>query len=167
MTTMTTVALGLPNPWDVSYIKPKIMVFRKDLMPLTINYDTDVNTAVDQLKSDGFLPSKRIIFITHGFLDDIDTKWLHEMKDELLKVSDQTVALVGWGRGADVLPLRYRQSVANIETVGVWLSSYISQINRTINGVEIYGIGHSLGAHLIGIAGRNSYAFSRITGLKI
>jgi hypothetical protein len=51
---------------------------------------------VDQLKSNGFLPSKRIIFKTHGFLDDIDTKWLQEMKDQLLKVSDQTVALVGW-----------------------------------------------------------------------
>ncbi|CAG2182613.1 unnamed protein product, partial [Oppiella nova] len=87
------------------------------------------------------------------------------IKDELLRHSDQTVALVGWSRGAHLLPVRYRQAAANTETVGVWLAGYVQQMNLSIVGIEIWGIGHSLGAHVIGIAGRNSRAFARITGL--
>ncbi|CAG2122127.1 unnamed protein product, partial [Medioppia subpectinata] len=155
----------LPDPWTIDYIQPKIEVFRTGLPPVTITYDMTPDKAVDVLKTGGYLSANRIVIVTHGFENKIDTDWMIAIKEELLGQSDQTIALVGWSRGAHLLPVRYRQAAANVETVGLWLSGYAQQMNLSIPGLEIWGIGHSLGAHVIGIAGRNSHAFARISGL--
>ena len=156
----------LPQPWAVDYIQPILKVFRTGLQPMTITYDTEPDKAVDSLREGNYLSTSRIIFVAHGFQNSIDSDWMTTIKDQLIRQSDQTIALVGWGRGADLLPIRYRQSAANVESVGVWLASYAQQINHSIHGMEIWGIGHSLGAHVMGVAGRNSYCFNRITGIS-
>lgn len=158
---------SLPKPWSVDYIQPKIEVFRKSFDPMLITWDTTPDKAIESLKSAKYLDTNRIIFVVHGFENSIDTDWMLKIKDELIKQCDQTVALVGWGRGAHLLPIRYKQSAANTESVGIWLSAYAMQINHKITGIEIWGIGHSLGAHVVGIAGRYSYCFNRIAGLKL
>lgn len=157
---------SLPKPWSVDYIQPKIEVYRRD-KKMVITWQTTPEEAIESLKNGKFLDTNRIIFVVHGFENSIDTDWLGKIKVELLKQCDQTVALVGWGRGAHLLPIRYKQSAANTETVGVWLSAYAMQCNHSIAGLEIWGIGHSLGAHVLGIAGRYSYCFNRITGNSI
>ncbi|XP_054165925.1 phospholipase A1-like [Oppia nitens] len=156
----------LPDPWTVDQIQPKFEVFAVgSTKSVTITYDTPPDKAINELKSAGLLSTSRIIFVTHGFLNNVNTEWMIDIKDELIKQNDQTVALVGWGHGADLLPIRYRQAAVNIKPVGLWLAPYVQQINQTVHGMEIWGIGHSLGAHVMGMAGRTSNCFTRITGL--
>lgn len=96
------------------------------------------------------------------------------MKDEMINKEDQTVTIVGWGEGAN--QYRYKQAAANTQAVGSWLAEYVKAIKEKVespntdSNIYIWGIGHSLGAHLMGKAGRTSKIsdqpiFDRITGL--
>ena len=110
-----------------------------------------------------------MIFIVHGFTNDIDTPWIKEMKNAIFSMkSDCVVGMVGWGRGAELHYLRpghsYAQAVGNTMTVGKWLAKHVKAYKD--KGYETYGVGHSLGAHVMGIAGRNSQGkLDRISGL--
>ncbi|XP_070571975.1 phospholipase A1 1-like [Ptychodera flava] len=59
----------------------------------------------------------------------------------------------------------YRRAAATSQRVGAWLGQLAAAIKQTQPKIQIEGVGHSLGAHLLGKAGRSSRAFSRITGL--
>jgi hypothetical protein len=96
------------------------------------------------------------------------------MKDAMLSetaaeadpyAADQLIILVGWGNGADLLAIEYLQAGANIKPVGDWLAPIAAAIADHSPKLTIWGVGHSLGAHLLGIAGRKSGVFDRITGL--
>ncbi|CAG2121837.1 unnamed protein product [Medioppia subpectinata] len=96
---------------------------------------------------------------------------MHEMKDKMLEESEQTIAIVGWGKGSELAAFKYPQAAVNVEPIGVWLAGYVLEIKKKIGmKIKIWGIGLGLGAHLMGIAGRNSAvkncaSFARITGL--
>lgn len=60
---------------------------------------------------------------------------------------------------------RYLQAAANIQTVGAWLASHVSALKNLKPGLEIWAIGHSLGCHLLGIAGRKSGKLERISAM--
>ncbi|XP_070564507.1 phospholipase A1-like [Ptychodera flava] len=59
----------------------------------------------------------------------------------------------------------YHTAAATTQTVGKWLGDVAGKIKERQSTIVIQGVGHSLGAHLLGKAGRSSGAFSRITGL--
>ncbi|XP_070562305.1 phospholipase A1 VesT1.02-like [Ptychodera flava] len=59
----------------------------------------------------------------------------------------------------------YRRAAATTQTVGAWLGEISAVIKRRHPQIQIRGVGHSLGAHVLGKAGRESRVFSRITGL--
>lgn len=44
---------------------------------------------------------------------------------------------------------RYDLASRNIEVVGCWLGNYLRQMKRVNPEVQLWGIGHSLGAHLV------------------
>ena len=53
------------------------------------------------------------------------------------------------------------------KVVGAWLAKYAQALHDHQRGVYLRAIGHSLGAHTVGKAGRDSHgAFKRITGLN-
>lgn len=104
----------------------------------------------------------RVIFITHGFLSGDDEEWLIEMRDALLYVEDQIVAIVGWKGGADFTsnffqePNVYKQAAVNCLAVGKWVGQVATWLHTAMKrqgGGYLWGIGHSLGAHLMGMAG--------------
>lgn len=123
---------------------------------------------------------KQVLFVIHGYEDNIDTPWLYEMSDALLAVDDFTVIVTGWGKGADFW-VNYGQAASNTQTV----SAAVAQIAQKLRGEDelydlepqrisdpvieaaspyLYCIGHSLGAHVCGQAG-NDFKFNRISGL--
>ncbi len=79
------------------------------------------------------------------------------------------VILVGWGVGAKPswTPTHiYKQAAANTATIGNFVGKMAQKIKSNHPNVKIYGIGFSLGAHVMGFAGRTSSgSFDRITGL--
>lgn len=158
-----------PDPWELDKIKPKLYIYKKDRPVVEIDYQANMRLAVTDLYAKDYLQTNRLVIITHGFHNDITTPWLTSFKDKILNSThshndDQTVVLVGWGEGANILVIWYRQAAANVITVGDWLGNFTAIVHSFAPKLPIYGIGHSLGAHVVGIAGRNSRAFTRITG---
>jgi hypothetical protein len=82
------------------------------------------------------------------------------MKDELLKIENVNVIIVDWQGGA-ALP-NYLAAQANARTVGTKIGDFLT--NNLINTNLIHCIGHSLGAHACGFAGKR-IILARITGL--
>lgn len=162
--------LTMPDPWDIETIKPKLVFYHRNRPDIQATFDSNPREVALALLNGGFLDSARLVLITHGFHNNFDTDWLHSYKDDILnrtaanKGQEHTVAILGWGGGADLLVFRYRQAASNVMTVGHWLANYTRAISEVKRGLLIYGIGHSLGAHVMGVAGRESKALSRITG---
>jgi hypothetical protein len=160
------MTVQLPTPWSLNEIKPELFVYGPNNESTVISHEVNAKTAIAKLKESGFLSHPQIVFIAHGFWSNAKTQWLQDMKDKMIELTDQTVVIVGWGKGAELPAFKYPQSAANIEPIGVWLAAYVLEIKKKIgNKIKIWGIGHGLGAHLMGIAGRNCSAFSRITGV--
>ena len=111
---------------------------------------------------DSSIPTK---FIVHGFVDTINTvSWLKQMKDVLIGNEDTNVLLVDWS-GGNGLP--YTQATSNTQIVGIEISKMIDSIVSNQKGSlkDIHLIGHSLGAHICGYAGKRTQGIKRISGL--
>ncbi|XP_076440632.1 pancreatic lipase-related protein 2-like [Babylonia areolata] len=108
------------------------------------------------------LPVKVLI---HGFLQNDRSPWVLEMTHSLLEHENVNVITVSWGAGAG---FPYAQAVANTRVVGAELARLVRLIGQQ-KGVSLrrfHLIGHSLGAHVAGHAGRILRGqIARITGL--
>lgn len=162
----------LPEPYPISQIAPVLLVYPCSGDEYCITIDSSY-TAAEAIKflveeKGAFEGCQRFTVITHGFLSNKDTAWLHEVKEVMREHETrikQTVAILGWGNGADIGLLRYAQAAANCIETGRWLGEILAAFKQTLPQISTYGIGHSLGAHLMGAAGRSSKALDRITGL--
>ena len=147
----------LKNPDPIDKIKPEFLAFLPgDSKEMEIRFPESNNPkrVVARLKGDNHLTTKRVVFIVHGFRNELRSPWMKEMADALREVEPDTlIMIVGWGGGANLLPFKYKQAVANVTVVGEWLAGNMIEISKTISS-NIYGIGHSLGAHVLGQAGR-------------
>ena len=73
------------------------------------------------------------------------------------------VILVHWEERAS--RLWYRQAVANTEVVGAEIDALLkSLVSYGLNVKDVYLVGHSLGAHVAGYAGKRNPMIGRITG---
>ncbi|OTF75485.1 hypothetical protein BLA29_011793, partial [Euroglyphus maynei] len=103
--------------------------------------------------------------LIHGWRGDSQESWLSTLKDTLLKAKDLNVIIVGWPGGAKNL---YTQSVSNTRIIGIMMGILIENLaqkfNVSLNSFHL--IGHSLGAHVVGYAGKHlNGSIGRITGL--
>jgi len=110
------------------------------------------------------------ISLVHGWLDAYNTTWLLEMADNYHQNGDVNVIIVDWSIYADSLDYAY--SASAVQSVGYDIANFILEI--TNGDVALLGrhhlVGHSLGAHVIGFAGKFVNANSagqlgRLTGL--
>ncbi|XP_021343702.1 pancreatic triacylglycerol lipase-like isoform X2 [Mizuhopecten yessoensis] len=111
-----------------------------------------------------FSGSRQTKFVTHGFLENGQVAWLHDIKNEFLHAADYNVIIVGWGGGSG---LPYTQATANTRVVGAEIARMIHLLQQYggAHSLDIHVIGHSLGAHVAGYAGAKTQNLGRITGL--
>ena len=160
------MASTLPNSVDL--IQPTLTAYRKDSDEcVNLLFPLEQFVGVKKLSEKGFLSdTNEVILIVHGFLSDSNVEWMHDMRKALLDVKDRLVLLAGWGKGAAIGSQPYALAAVNIRTVSTWLASFISELQKSLKNPYIWGIGHSLGAHLMGQTGRKcDFRFDRITGL--
>ena len=79
------------------------------------------------------------------------------------------VVIMGWKKGAQYsyfsVASDYPQAAANTQAVGSQLSDTLNYLKYLLPGTKLYAIGHSLGAHLMGYAGKFDHELlTRITG---
>lgn len=119
--------------------------------------------------SSNFNSTLQTKIIIHGFIQHINKKWLHHMKDAFLKLEDMNIILIDWSKGNQ---FPYPQACINAMVVGAEIARLIKYLVETNNAnlSMFHLIGHSLGAHVAGYAGDRIKQFmnqsiDRITGL--
>ena len=178
--------LSLVSASPIDEIQPELRVCTKGRPNESIKYDNrgpnpvarELVNYIEPLIEQNVIASQKqikIIFIVHGFRSDINTPWMEAMRKTILRRENKrgVVVIVGWGRGSNLHFWQYSKAAANIKPVGKWLGEVVNRLTSGIHSKRcitinplIWGVGHSLGAHLLGIAGRNSNgSFDRISGL--
>nr|XP_027197650.1 pancreatic triacylglycerol lipase-like [Dermatophagoides pteronyssinus] len=118
---------------------------RKNLQnPETYNYNPRIN------RSQSFFDSnKSTKLIIHGYNEDA-REWMHSIKNNYLQLEDLNIILVEWPNGDDP---PYVQAVANSQIVGIMVGKFI-EFFKNIPLENVHIIGHSLGSHIAGYAGK-------------
>ncbi|XP_003744753.1 pancreatic triacylglycerol lipase [Galendromus occidentalis] len=120
----------------------------------------------DVLLNTKFDPARRTMIIVHGWIDNVFLgKWMTIMKDALLRNGDFNVILVDW-TGGNGLP--YTQASVNTRLVGAEIGLLVTKLMETfgISPSTVHAYGHSLGAHVVGFAGKwLNGTLGRITSL--
>uniref|UniRef100_A0A8D0KRE1 Triacylglycerol lipase n=1 Tax=Strix occidentalis caurina TaxID=311401 RepID=A0A8D0KRE1_STROC len=128
-------------PWDPEKIDIHFLLYtRKNPTVFQISA-VDAST----IAYSNFNASRITRFIVHGFIDNGEENWLSDMCKRMLTVEDVNCICINWNRGAKChysYNEKYRYSPA-----------------------DVHIIGHSLGAHAAGEAGRRRPGIGRITGL--
>ncbi|XP_002718807.2 pancreatic triacylglycerol lipase-like [Oryctolagus cuniculus] len=131
------------------------------------NQDTYQEVVADasSIKSSNFRTDKKTRFIIHGFTDTGENSWLSNMCKNMFQVETVNCICVDWKGGSRA---SYPQATQNVQIVGAEVAYFVNTLKSSLgySPSNVHVIGHSLGAHAAGEAGRRtSGAIGRITGL--
>ncbi|XP_034247851.1 uncharacterized protein LOC117649322, partial [Thrips palmi] len=113
------------------------------------------------------LQDVRTFFVVHGFNDKTTNAWVQDLKDALLERMESNVVLVDWASGAQA-SRNYLQAASNTRVVGAELARLAESLAEqdVVPMDTMHVIGHSLGAHAAGYAGKQlNGRLGRITAL--
>ncbi|XP_069719639.1 pancreatic lipase-related protein 2-like isoform X2 [Phaenicophaeus curvirostris] len=150
---------GLPrSPEDVN---TKFLLYTKDN---SLIYQKISATNPSTIKASNFGAHRKTCFIIHGHLGGADLPWITNMCRLMFHVEDVNCILTDWTGGSSGL---YTDAVNNVRIVGAELVYLVNFLERDYgySPANIHFIGHSLGAHAAGEAGRRKPGIGRITGL--
>ncbi|XP_032047125.1 pancreatic lipase-related protein 2-like [Aythya fuligula] len=116
------------------------------------------------IQNSHFSSRRKTSFIIHGFGSTGKSGWVVEMCLLLLEAENMNCIAVDWKEGAKGT---YVSAVNNIRVIGAEIAYFIKTLQKLFrySPCEIHLIGHSLGAHTAGEAGRRIRGIRRITGL--
>uniref|UniRef100_H0VNP7 Triacylglycerol lipase n=1 Tax=Cavia porcellus TaxID=10141 RepID=H0VNP7_CAVPO len=147
-------------PWDPSAINVRFLLYTNE----NPNNYQRITADSSVIRSSNFKTDRKTRFIIHGFIDKGEENWLADLCKALFQVESVNCICVDWRGGSRTL---YSQASQNIQVVGAEVAYLInflqSQLDYPPSSVHI--IGHSLGSHAAGEAGRRTNgAIGRITG---
>ncbi|XP_062550277.1 lipase member H-like [Armigeres subalbatus] len=109
--------------------------------------------------------SKEVIFIIHGWLDDMSRMWFQQLIQDTLKFTGSNVCAVNWGRLARYN--YYRTAVNHTIMASGHLTKfiqYLESVGVPLNNITL--VGHSMGAQISGQVGHKlGGKIGRIYGL--
>ncbi|KAG7310543.1 hypothetical protein JYU34_003331 [Plutella xylostella] len=95
--------------------------------------------------------NRKVKVLTHGWLNHGFSPMPESIKEAYLNVSDLNIIVVDWGVAANV---NYILASYNVAMVGRHLTHFLNfLIDEGVSMDDVHLIGHSLGAHVVGIAG--------------
>ncbi|XP_035206598.1 pancreatic triacylglycerol lipase-like isoform X2 [Stegodyphus dumicola] len=149
-------------PEDRESINTKFFLYTRSNHDTPRNF-SNMDFSTDDLHLSMFSPNARTKFIVPGYISRTSEQWKIPLKDALLFTEDCNVFLVDWSGGDGPL---YEQAVANTRVVGAELALFIKTLqNLGIQPESIHIIGHSLGSHIAGYAGKRLKRLGRITAM--
>ncbi|XP_075979737.1 pancreatic triacylglycerol lipase-like [Anticarsia gemmatalis] len=129
------------------------------------NAQTLVMNNANSIRNSNFNPSQPIVVIAHGWLSNQNTDINPTIRDAYLGRSDTNVIVLDWRR----LALSDYVTAANgVPAVGRGLGQFLAFVNQVTGApfTNMHIVGFSLGAHLVGNAGRELRGrAARVTGL--
>ncbi|XP_041975190.1 pancreatic triacylglycerol lipase-like [Aricia agestis] len=129
------------------------------------NHQLLVNGNINSVASSFYNPNLPLKVIVHGWNSKGSSKMNPEITAAILAVMDANVIVVDWSRVASGL---YTTSVRGVPDVGRHLGAFLIWLLGSFGGNwhNVHLIGFSLGAHVVGNAGRTCNGrIARITGL--
>eukprot|EP00079_Xenopus_tropicalis_P013438 XP_002941885.2 PREDICTED: pancreatic lipase-related protein 2-like [Xenopus tropicalis] len=118
------------------------------------------------IKASAFRANRKTCLIVHGMGDTAENYWVPEMCKAILEVEDANCMGVDWHDGSGWIYI-YIQALNNARLVGAEIAYLLKVLweNLRYPAAKVHVIGHSLGAHAAGEAGRRHGGIGRITGL--
>ncbi|GBN03287.1 Endothelial lipase [Araneus ventricosus] len=109
-------------------------------------------------------PSNKFKILIHGYtVQLLPGNFFEQIKDTLLEYNKYNVIIVNWTKYNGE---PYTAAVAKAYLVGVNIGKMINfLVKKGVNPSDIHIIGHSLGAHVAGVAGKQVSNLGRVTGL--
>ncbi|XP_016067602.1 PREDICTED: pancreatic lipase-related protein 2 [Miniopterus natalensis] len=149
-------------PWAPKDIDTRFLLYTNENPN---NFQRISATDLATVKASNFQLDRKTRFIIHGFIDKGEESWLTDMCKNMFKVEKVNCICVDWRHGART---DYTQAVHNLRVVGAEIAFLIqglsTEMGYSLENVHL--IGHSLGAHTAGEAGRRlGGRVGRITGL--
>ncbi|KAB0383206.1 hypothetical protein FD755_005123, partial [Muntiacus reevesi] len=114
------------------------------------------------IEASNFQTDKKTQFIIHGFRNKGDESWLVAMCKNMFEVEEVNCICVDWKKGSQTT---YTQAANNVHVVGAQMAQMLAMRKLNYSYLPFHLIGHSLGAHVAGEAGRKTLGLGRITGL--
>ncbi|XP_033617288.1 pancreatic triacylglycerol lipase isoform X2 [Fukomys damarensis] len=148
-------------PWSPSSINTGFLLYT-DENPT--NYQK-ITADPSSIRSSNFRTDRKTRFIIHGFIDKGEENWLSNMCKTMLQVESVNCICVDWKGGSRTL---YTQASQNIRVVGAEVAYFVDVLKSEFgySPSNVHVIGHSLGSHAAGEAGRRTNGtIGRITGL--
>ncbi|XP_063709829.1 phospholipase A1 VesT1.02-like [Culicoides brevitarsis] len=110
---------------------------------------------LESLKESTFDPTHPIRFLVHGWQNDETSDMIQMIKDAYLKKADFNIFVIDWGKGAS--SINYYGSRHRVGDVAEVATRFIQFLitNFNVKTKDIQMIGHSLGAHICGLTGKN------------
>ncbi|XP_073451925.1 pancreatic lipase-related protein 2-like isoform X2 [Aquarana catesbeiana] len=149
----------LPLPPEI--INTRFLLYTRD----NLNTYQEISAIQhNTIEESNFKTFRKTRFIIHGFLDNGENSWMIQMCQAMLKVEDVNCICVDWHGGSLGL---YTQASNNIRVVGAEVAFFTKILQNVFDysPSNVHIIGHSLGAHAAGEAGKNHPGIDRITGL--
>ncbi|OWR54625.1 insect intestinal lipase 6 [Danaus plexippus plexippus] len=117
------------------------------------HYQVLVKGDVKSISNSNYRDDRPTKIITHGWMSNGKTKWIKQLKDAFLDDADVNVIILDWSSAAIGL---YTSAVHAVPDVGVHVARLLDFVFDTAGGNwdNVHLVGHSLGAHVMGNAGR-------------
>ncbi|KAM5132685.1 pancreatic triacylglycerol lipase-like [Mantella aurantiaca] len=148
-------------PWSPEKINPRFLLYTK-----SNNNNFQEISAINpsSISASNFRTTRKTRFIIHGFIDKGEESWLSNMCKTMLQVEDVNCICVDWVGGSRTL---YSLAANNIRVVGAEVAYFIDTLHSSFgySPANVHVIGHSLGSHAAGEAGKRKRGIGRITGL--
>ncbi|XP_010713079.1 inactive pancreatic lipase-related protein 1-like isoform X2 [Meleagris gallopavo] len=147
-------------PWSPEQIGTQFFLYTKEN---SNNYQeiSAVNSAT--IGSSNFKTSRKTRFVVHGFIDEGEEGWPADLCKRILTVEDVNCIAISWKKGARC---QYSQASNNVRVVGAEIAYFVNVLidQYSYSAANVHIIGHSLGAHVAGEAGKRRPGIGRITG---
>ncbi|XP_011878188.1 PREDICTED: pancreatic triacylglycerol lipase-like [Vollenhovia emeryi] len=118
----------------------------------------------DALKNSNFDPTKPTRFVTHGWMNSRDSVACTLVRDAYLQYDNYNVIVVDWS-SISIRP--YIWASRRVMLVGRFVATMINfLVKHGMDSSQTVLVGHSLGAHVVGIAARSANSdISYVVGL--
>ncbi|XP_009474375.1 PREDICTED: pancreatic lipase-related protein 2-like [Nipponia nippon] len=150
---------GLPSSPEA--VNTNFLLYTRDNI---MKYQKISATNPSTIKASNFRTHRKTRFIIHGHLAGADLPWITNICRSMFHTEDVNCILTDWRGGSSGL---YTDAVNNVRIVGAELAYLVNFLEKDYgySPANVHLIGHSLGAHAAGEAGRRKPGIGRITGL--
>ncbi|XP_053671424.1 phospholipase A1-like [Anopheles nili] len=149
-------AIGSVLMQRLSHLQPSDIEFllytRQDID--NTGHRLELDNVVESLAGSNFRSARPTRIVVHGWLNSKNSPIAENIRDAYLLQWDFNVIVVDWS--ACAMHWNYVQAVGCVPTVGQSLAQLLDELQRHTGLVleNVYIVGHSLGAHVAGIAGK-------------